>query len=103
MLRAARKGDREGYATHDLDFHRAIVSASGNRTLLAMWESLAFKAPTRLTLARSKRDWVAIATGHDRIVNALEAGDGATAGRLLKEHAKSFISMTSEKPKEQTK
>jgi DNA-binding GntR family transcriptional regulator len=93
LLKAARAGDREGYARHDLDFHRAIVNASGNRTLIQLWESLAFETRTRLTLARGRHDLVAIASCHRRVVDALEAGDGETAGRLLEEHAKSFMTL----------
>jgi DNA-binding GntR family transcriptional regulator len=91
---AARDGDREGYARHDHDFHRGIVAASGNRTLLQAWESLAFETRTRLTLARGQFDLPAIAAWHDTVIDALEAGDGATAGRLLKEHAESFMTPT---------
>jgi DNA-binding GntR family transcriptional regulator len=94
ILEAARAGDREGYARHDLDFHRAIVAASGNRTLVQLWESLAFETRTRLTLARMKHDLVAIASFHQRVADALEAGDGKRAGRLLEEHAKSFMTTT---------
>ncbi|HEX3448564.1 MAG TPA: GntR family transcriptional regulator [Isosphaeraceae bacterium] len=92
LLAAARAGDREGYASHDLDLHRAIVSASGNRTLLAIWESLAFETKTRLSLARRQLDLVTLAAWHETVIDALEAGDGETAGRLLKDHAESFMS-----------
>lgn len=98
MLKAARAKDREGYAKCDLDFHRAIVTASGNRTLLQVWESLSFETRTRLTLAYGDYDWPAIAAWHEQVVDALEAGDGATAGRLLEEHARSFITESEEKP-----
>lgn len=90
LRKAARAGDREGYARHDLDLHRAIVVASGNRTLLHVWESLAFETRTRLVLARGTHDLVTLADWHVAVVDALEAGDGETAGRLLKEHADSF-------------
>jgi DNA-binding GntR family transcriptional regulator len=83
LLAAARAGDREGYACHDLDLHRAIVSASGNRTLLAIWESLAFETKPRLSLARRQLDLVTLAAWHETVIDALEAGDGETAGRLL--------------------
>ncbi|WP_165074884.1 GntR family transcriptional regulator [Paludisphaera rhizosphaerae] len=91
MVAAARKDDREGYARHDLAFHRAIVRAANNGTLMQVWESLAFETRTRITVARRNLDWPAIAAWHDQVVDALEKGDGATAGRLLEEHARSFI------------
>jgi DNA-binding GntR family transcriptional regulator len=94
MTAAALADDREGYARGDLEFHRAIVEASGNATLARLWESLAFEARTRLTVLRDDLDWPAIAAWHLRVVDALEAGDGATAGRLLEEHARSFATTT---------
>jgi len=91
LVEAADAGDRDGYARHDLEFHRAIVTASGNDTLRQLWESLAFETRTPLTLSRRDLDWRAVAASHGPIVDALEAGDGGLAGRLLEEHARSFI------------
>jgi DNA-binding GntR family transcriptional regulator len=88
---AAMAGDREGYAQHDLDFHRGIVEAASNRILLQTWESLGFEARVRIMLARKEPDLPRFAACHDPILDALEAGDGATAGQLLREHAESFM------------
>ncbi len=91
-LRAsALAGDREGYATHDVDFHREIVEAAANRILLQTWDSLGFEARLRIMLSRREPDLPRYAAVHDPIVDALEAGDGTTAGRLLREHAESFM------------
>lgn len=90
MRAAAEAENPEEYARLNFDFHRGIVAASGNQTLLHMWESLAFEARVRLTLARQTSDWSARAAWHNTVVDALEAGDGPTAGRLLEEHARSF-------------
>jgi DNA-binding GntR family transcriptional regulator len=87
---ASEAGDREGYARHDLDFHRGIVEAAGNKILLQTWDSLGFEARVRIMLARKEPDLPRIALCHDPILEALEAGDGPTAGRLLREHAESF-------------
>ncbi len=92
LHKAARADDREGYAKHDLDLHRGIVEAAGNRVLLQVWESLAFETRVRLTLARNRFNLSAVAKRHDAIIDALEAGDGVKAGQLLREHAESFIS-----------
>jgi DNA-binding GntR family transcriptional regulator len=91
IVAAARVGDCEGYARHDVEFHRAIATASGNGTLLQLWESLAFETRTPLTLTRDDLDWPAVAASHVPIVDALEAGDGALAGRLLEAHARTFM------------
>jgi DNA-binding GntR family transcriptional regulator len=52
---------------------------------------LAFETKTRPSLARLQLDLVKLAAWHGIVVDALEAGDGETAGRLLKDHAESFM------------
>ncbi len=86
-----RAQDREGYARHDLDFHRGIVQAAGNKILLHTWDSLGFETRVRIMLARKEPDLPRFAACHDPILEALDAGDGPTAGRLLREHAESFM------------
>ncbi len=87
---AAREGDIEAYARHNMDFHRAIVVASDNEVLIHSWERLAFEARVRLHLRRHNEPNLSLrALEHDPVVDALEIGDGKTAGRLLREHAES--------------
>lgn len=87
---AARHRDIEAYARHNMDFHRAIVVASDNEVLIQSWERLSFEARVRLHLRRNPEpNLVERAREHDAPVDALEAGDGVTAGRLLREHAES--------------
>jgi DNA-binding GntR family transcriptional regulator len=87
---AARAGDIEGYAKHNFDFHRAIVVASDNEILVQSWDRLAFEPRVRLHL-RSQHEprLIERAREHDEPVDALERGDGVTAGRLLRKHAES--------------
>jgi DNA-binding GntR family transcriptional regulator len=73
LREVALAGDREGYARHDVRFHRGIVEASGNRILLQTWDSLGFEARVRIMLARKEPDLPRFATCHDPIVDA--AGD----------------------------
>ena len=40
---AARAGDIEAYAQHDLPFHRLIVESAQNGFLLRAWEGLGFE------------------------------------------------------------
>ena len=85
---AARAGDLDGYSNHNVDFHRKIVVASDNQQLIQSWEALGFDARVRLHLKRhGEPRLVERAAEHDPIVDALEAGDGLTAGRLLRAHA----------------
>jgi len=85
---SARTGDLEGYSRHNVDFHRQIVVASDNQLLIQAWEALGFEARVRVHLKRHGEPRLVERAGeHDPIVDALEAGDGTTAGRLLRAHA----------------
>lgn len=87
---AARIPDIDAYARHNMEFHRAIVVASDNQVLIQSWDRLSFEARVRLHLRHHQEpNLVARAREHDAPVDALEAGDGVTAGRLLREHAES--------------
>jgi DNA-binding GntR family transcriptional regulator len=73
------------------EFHSVIIEASGNKLLADVVESLHHKVPRNLTwialgsdVRRLERD----AAEHAAILDALTRGDGATAGTLLREHAK---------------
>lgn len=86
ILKAARKKDLAGYVRDDIAFHRMIVEGSANRVLLRSWDSLAFEVRLHLWLSRSNIDLVRAQEPHWTIIEALEAGDGKSAGELLRKH-----------------
>ena len=53
MRRAADAGDAHAFMPHDVRFHRLIVEASGNRTLIDLWTSLHVEARTMITIMAS--------------------------------------------------
>jgi DNA-binding GntR family transcriptional regulator len=87
---AAAIRDADAYAEHNMRFHRLIVEASGNSVLLRVWDSLMLESRTRIGLSQREIDLSVAAETHVPIVEALERGDGETAGRLLQEHAETF-------------
>jgi DNA-binding GntR family transcriptional regulator len=71
----------------DLDFHREICSAAGNRRLLTMWGDLV--APTRALLLTKYRlfdDSAEITNGHVILLDAIQQGDQEQAALLLDRH-----------------
>ncbi|MBI1354115.1 MAG: FCD domain-containing protein [Acidobacteria bacterium] len=93
IRQAAHAGDIESYARHDIEFHRMIVDASGNRTLRRTWDSLTLAVRVRVWLLQGAVDMAATELDHWPILNALEAGDGALAGRLLRRHIRRIVEM----------
>ena len=90
MRAAAADGDLHRFVTHDVGFHRLFVLASGNRTLIDVWENLHVDLRTRLTLIQRHGDLRDVAERHVPVLDALDAGDGMLAGRLVREHIEGF-------------
>jgi DNA-binding GntR family transcriptional regulator len=92
IRQAARARDLDGYARHNMDFHRLIVEAAGNGVMLRVWDSLMLEARTRIRLGTllDALDLDAVAASHGPIVDAFEAGDGDRASWLLVEHAETL-------------
>jgi DNA-binding GntR family transcriptional regulator len=95
IFAAARKNDIHAYARHDIEFHRLIIEGTSNRILLRTWNSLAFEVRLPLWLSRSNIDLITVQEAHWNIIDALEAGDGKRAGKLLRKHIYNFPADTS--------
>lgn len=91
LRRAAVDQDIEGYARHNMAFHRVIVEAAGNTVLLRFWDSLMLEVRTRVGLSQLSLDLRKVAETHAPIVEALSRGDGEEAGRLIREHVEMFL------------
>jgi len=82
---ATRAGDTVAQIRHAIDFHREIVTASGNRLLIAVWESLRIEIWTTLSLRLHKTDLHEKSAEHARITEAFKRQDPAAA-RMLHDH-----------------
>lgn len=90
---AAQKDDISAYVAFDVAFHRAIIEAAGNRILLRSWDSLGFEVRMQMRLANHALDLAEAQKEHWPIVDALAAGDGRTAGKLLQRHVSRFADL----------
>jgi len=90
MRAAAAADDVHRFVSHDVAFHRALVLASGNRTLADIWEGLQVDVRTRLTLTQRFGPLAEVAEAHVPLLEAVQAGDGRRAGRLLRAHIEGF-------------
>jgi DNA-binding GntR family transcriptional regulator len=93
MLRAADAGDLREQVHHDVEFHRRIVEAAGNRTLLVVWRSLRIEARTVITVIKTDIDLHELAEMHRPLLEALAERDPAKAGRAMRWHFESFAQM----------
>ncbi len=85
-MRAATTSARE-FAEADLDFHRAVGHASGNvlmQSMSAVVETALVASFTLSSPIREDREHEAAVRGHERIVDAIEARDGAAAAEGMR-------------------
>jgi serine phosphatase RsbU (regulator of sigma subunit) len=90
MRAALNSGDLDGCAEHDVKFHRAILQASGNRTLLRVWEALVFDVRIRIAIGKVSKDLAEVVESHQPIIEALRNGRAREAGLLLRNHVETF-------------
>jgi len=86
MRQAARSKDMRRFAEANTKFHRAIVEATGNATLLDIWMRLDVKMHTVMNMLRGHRDLMKVALSHLPIVDALQSGDGRAAKTEIRKH-----------------
>ena len=87
---AAEKGDLYEQVQHDVEFHRLIVEASGNRVLRDVWKSLRIEARTLISALKADIGGHEIAEMHRPVLEALAEGNAEKAGWLLRKHVEYF-------------
>ena len=90
MHQAAEKGDLYEQVQHDVEFHRLIVEASGNRVLQDVWRSLRIEARTLISALKADIGGHEIAEMHRPVLEALAEGNAERAGALLRKHVEYF-------------
>ena len=86
MHRAAKTGDMRTFAEANSAFHRIIVQATVNATLLDIWTRLDVRAHTIMNVLRGHRNLATVAESHRPIVDALRHGSSRTVRRALLHH-----------------
>jgi len=90
MRDAADRDDAHALVAHDVRFHRIIVEASGNQTLLDLWASLRVEARTVISMVKDHSDLHEIAEMHRPLIEAFRGGDRARCGRAVRSHIEHF-------------
>jgi DNA-binding GntR family transcriptional regulator len=91
MRTYAAAGDPDAFAQANTQFHRTIISASSNKTLLKVWDSLEIGMLSRLNLQKNEEKLASLGEIHQPIVDSFKQGDLKQTGFLLREHAFSFL------------
>ncbi len=83
---AAQSGDVKKYSKHDKKFHRLIVSASGNKTMVEVWDSLQVRYRVEKMLSCCEIPLGEMSEFHAPIIDAVVKCDKESATKILKEH-----------------
>ncbi|MEM8995212.1 MAG: GntR family transcriptional regulator [Acidobacteriota bacterium] len=84
---AASSGEVETYARLDFDWHREIVSLSGNPVLLRSWDALSIRPRIGPLIRELSLDLEVLASQHNAVLEAMAAEDAASVGEHLFSHA----------------
>ncbi len=90
MRAAARRGDIQGLAEHDIAFHRLLVEAAGMDILTQCWKLLGVEGRITLTLYQTFVEPEDAAELHCPIVEAVRSQKPAKAGREARKHVEYF-------------
>ena len=88
LLAGSTDGSDHGFATHDIDFHRALVAGQSSPRLARMHSLLMGEIELCIGQVQAGRLLTASAVGaqHQGILDAVTAGDADLAARLTREH-----------------
>lgn len=76
MRAAFRCRDLDGFVEHDVAFHRHILHASQNQTLVRVWDSLAVDQRIRSLFETVSRDFPDVVESHQQSSMLLRKGEG---------------------------
>ena len=86
MLAAATSADRRSFTESNVAFHRVIVEASGNRTLINLWNTLQLSTWTLFTAVYSGHDLIELAERHRVVLETLRTRDPRRAEQIMHSH-----------------
>jgi len=88
LLAGSTDGSDHGFATHDIDFHRALVAGQSSPRLARMHSLLMGEIELCIGQVQAGRLLTASEVGaqHQGILDAVTAGDADLAARLTREH-----------------
>lgn len=87
MVEHYRRSERTAYIRLNQDIHRALFSIAGNAALTQLYEQLMVRThAVRFIARKSPERWREAIEDHTKMIEALEARDGAALAGILKQH-----------------
>jgi DNA-binding GntR family transcriptional regulator len=90
MLDAAEKGDLKRLNSEDQVFHATLMELSAHSLLQSIWNMVSMRVRQVMALRNKQNNNITqVAYNHLPIIEAMAAGDGERATRLIQEHVAS--------------
>jgi DNA-binding GntR family transcriptional regulator len=86
MVEAAKAGDGHRRTLLNIEFHKALIRASGFNLILKLFDNLQFGSWSLMTGTFTSMDAVEIASRHRKLIDALKTRDPEQASRAAREH-----------------
>jgi DNA-binding GntR family transcriptional regulator len=86
MIEAAKAGDAHQRTMLNIEFHKALIRASGLKLILKLFDNLQFGSWSLMKGTFTSMDAVEIALRHRKLIEALKTGDPERASRAVREH-----------------
>jgi len=86
MVEAAKAGDGHRRTLLNIEFHKALIRASGFKLILKLFDNLQFGSWSLMTGTFTSMDAIEIASRHCKLIEALKTGDPEQASRAASEH-----------------
>ena len=99
MRAAARRGDVNALAQHDIAFHRLMVEAAGNPILEQCWKTLGVEGRITISLYGTYVEPAEAAELHVPILEAIRSGKPGAAGRAARKHVEAFARIARDRAK----
>jgi DNA-binding GntR family transcriptional regulator len=96
MVQLGEAGEARGMVERNFEFHKTIVTASGNSMLIRSWSLFQFSYWTMVTTTELRSQLVELAQRHYSIVEALRSRDPERAAQALHEHIMELHNMLSQ-------
>ena len=88
------QNDRLAFADASTRFHRALVTAAGNESLLRAWNALGIEILTIVAMASDNYPLSRTTEDHAELLRIVEAGDPEAAAQAMSQHQEHYRPLT---------
>jgi DNA-binding GntR family transcriptional regulator len=86
MIEAAKAGDVHERTRLNIDFHKTLIRASGNKLILKLYDNLQFGSWSLMTGTLTTMDPIEMASRHRKLIEAIKSRDPERVSLAVRKH-----------------